>query len=203
MISSQNSFNEYEMLITPSDMIEFMYCKRFIYFMKCLGIAQYEEKRYKVEKGRKIHEERRKHNRDYLRKKIGSVSKQLDVNLVSRRLGIRGKVDEIHLLANNEMAPLDYKFATYEDKIYKTYKIQMVLYGLLIQEVFDSVVNRGFLVYCRGGSKLVEIVITENDKRQATEVLEEYKAIANGYFPKATSYKARCLDCCYKNICIK
>ena len=39
---------------------------------------------------------------------------------------------------------LDYKFATYEDKIYKTYKIQMVLYGLLIQEVFDSVVNRGF-----------------------------------------------------------
>src|SRR5690606_24494078 len=94
---SQNSFNENEVFITPSDMIEFMYCKRFIYYMKCLGIEQYEEKRYKVEKGRKIHEERRKHNRDYLRKRIGSVSKQLDVNLVSRRLGVRGKVDEIHV----------------------------------------------------------------------------------------------------------
>jgi|LFRM01.2.fsa_nt_gb CRISPR-associated exonuclease Cas4 len=200
---SQNSFNENEVFITPSDMIEFMYCKRFIYYMKCLGIEQYEEKRYKVEKGRKIHEERRKHNRDYLRKRIGSVSKQLDVNLVSRRLGVRGKVDEIHVLANNEMVPLDYKFAEYDDRIYKTYKTQMVLYALLIQDVFGTIVNRGYLIYCRGGNKLVEINISDKDKKKALKSLDEYKAIMNGYFPRATPSKSKCMDCCYKNICIK
>jgi hypothetical protein len=54
--SSQNFFNENQYYITPSEIIEFLYCKRFIYFMKCLGIRQYEEKRYKVQKGREIHE---------------------------------------------------------------------------------------------------------------------------------------------------
>ena len=49
MKSFQNSFNEFNYYITPSDIIEFLYCKRFIYYMKCLGIEQYEEKRYKVQ----------------------------------------------------------------------------------------------------------------------------------------------------------
>jgi CRISPR-associated exonuclease Cas4 len=203
MTSSQNSYNEFDSFITPSDMIEFMYCKRFVYYMKCLGIPQYEEKRYKVEKGRRIHEERRRHNRDYLRKKIGTISKQIDVNLVSGKLGVRGKVDEIHLLRTNEKVPLDYKFAEYDDRIYKTYKTQMVLYGLLIEEMFGNVVNRGFLVYCRGGNKLVEVDITMNDKKRVISDLKEYKLILNGHFPKATSSKSKCLDCCYKNICIK
>ena len=51
MISSQNSFNEYEMLITPSDMIEFMYCKRFIYFMKCLELHSMKKNAIKLRKG--------------------------------------------------------------------------------------------------------------------------------------------------------
>ncbi len=67
---SQSFFNENQYYITPSEIIEFLYCKRFIYFMKCLGIRQYEEKRYKVQKGREIHEKREKENRDYLRKKL-------------------------------------------------------------------------------------------------------------------------------------
>ena len=50
-------------------MIEFLYCKRFIYYMKCLGIKQYEDKRYKVEKGRELHRKKENENKDYLRKK--------------------------------------------------------------------------------------------------------------------------------------
>ena len=97
---SQNSFNEYDYYITPSEIIEFLYCRRFTYFMKCLGIRQYEENRYKVQIGREIHERREQQNRDYLRKKIGSCKKEISVNLVSRTLCIRGKVDEVHTLAN-------------------------------------------------------------------------------------------------------
>ena len=67
----------------------------------------------------------------------------------SGKLGVRGKVDEIHLLRTNEKVPLII-IAEYDDRIYKTYKTQMVLYGLLIEEMFANVVNRGFLVYCRG-----------------------------------------------------
>ena len=203
MISSQNSFNEYEWYITPSDIIEFNYCKRFIYFMRCLRIEQYEGRRYKVEKGRNIHEQRKRHNRSYLRKKIGSISKYTDVNLVSKEMKIRGIVDEVHELEDGTMAPLDYKFATYNDVIYLTYKTQLIMYALMIEEIFGKIVNEGYIVYCRGGNRLVKVDINPTDKIKTLKIIEEYKNVVNGYFPKRTRYLSRCTDCCYKNICIK
>ena len=38
--------------ITPSIVIEYLYCPRFIYFMKILNISQNEDRRFKVTKGR-------------------------------------------------------------------------------------------------------------------------------------------------------
>ena len=78
---SQNSFDEFEYYITPSDMIEFLYCRRFIYYMKCLSIPQFEENRFKVQKGREVHEKKESQNKQYLRKKLGVVDKQIDVDL--------------------------------------------------------------------------------------------------------------------------
>ncbi len=202
MKSSQSFFNEYERYITPSDIIEFSYCQRFIYFMKCLGIAQHEENRYKVQVGREIHGKRGSENRDYLRKKIGSVGRENNVNLVSGKLGVRGKVDEVHMLTDDTMAPLDYKYAKYDDKIYETYKNQLVLYALMIEEIYGKIVTKGYLVYCRDENRLVEVDISSKDKRETEDCVDEYKKVLNGFFPKATRYKARCIDCCYKNICI-
>ncbi|RCX16260.1 CRISPR-associated Cas4 family exonuclease [Anaerobacterium chartisolvens] len=199
---SQGFFDEYRNFITPSEIIEFSYCKRFIYFMKCLGIEQHEENRYKVQVGREIHERRQDENSSYLRKKIGTVERMNDVSLVSRIWGIRGKVDEVHTLNDGTMAPLDYKFSKFDEKIYQTYKNQLILYALMIEEVFNKAVERGFLVYCRDGSRLVEVGISQKDKREISECVAEYKDVLNGYFPKGTRYKARCTDCCYKNICI-
>ena len=49
--------------ITPSEVIEYLYCPRFIYFMNCLSIPQHEEQRYKVLMGREIHEKKSKINK--------------------------------------------------------------------------------------------------------------------------------------------
>lgn len=202
MKSSQSFFNENQYFVTPSEVIEFLYCPRFTYFMKCLGIVQHEENRYKVQIGREIHERRENHNKDYLRKRIGSIKKESEINLISHRWGVKGKVDEIHYLEDGTLAPLDFKYARYENKVYETYKIQMILYSLMIEEVYDKIVKKGFLVYCRDGNKLVEVDVSDDDKEDAIESLDEYKYVLKGYFPRATKYKARCLDCCYKNICI-
>ena len=117
MKSYQNSFNEFQYYITPSDMIEFLYCKRFIYYMKCLGIKQYEDKRYKVEKGRELHRKKENENKDYLRKKLGVVDKKINIDLYSDKYKIKGKVDEVLIFDDNTMAPLDYKFAEFNAKI--------------------------------------------------------------------------------------
>lgn len=203
MKSSQSFFNEYEHYITPSEIIEFSYCQRFTYFMKCLGVIQHEENRYKVQVGREVHEKRGKENQDYLRKKIASIKRENNVNLVSEKYGIRGKVDEVHELEDGTMAPLDYKYAKYDEKVYETYKNQLVLYSLMIEEIYGKISSRGYLVYCRDENKLIEVGIDEKDKWDTIECIEDYKGVLNGFYPKATRYKARCIDCCYKNICIR
>ena len=49
--------------ITPSELIEYTYCPRFIYFMVTLDIPQREEKRFKVMKGRDVHKQKAAENR--------------------------------------------------------------------------------------------------------------------------------------------
>ena len=80
--------------ITASHLLEYLFCPRFTYFEYVLDIPQHEEKRYKVEVGRTIHEKIRKANIGYLRKKFGVKEKKIDVYLSSSS-GIRGIVDEI------------------------------------------------------------------------------------------------------------
>jgi len=62
--------------VTASVLLEYLFCPRFIYFMNCLCIDQNEDKRYKVRKGREVHEGKLRVNTDYLRRRIGSVGKK-------------------------------------------------------------------------------------------------------------------------------
>lgn len=201
MKSYPGFFNEYIGYITPSDIIEFLYCKRFIYFMKCLGIPQNEDKRYKVQLGRNLHEKKGGANKDYLRKRIGTVRKLVEVPLISEKLKLKGRVDEVNFMEDGGAAPLDYKFAEYKEYTFKTYKTQMVLYSLMIEEMFGASVIRAFLAYCRGRHKLIELQITAEMKSEAVKVIEEYGKVLRGYYPTATRDRKKCPDCCYRNIC--
>jgi len=97
----------------------------------------------------------------------------------------------------------DALLARYDERLFKTYKNQLVMYAIMIEETFGRKVNKGFLVYCREGNRLVEVCVTEEDKDKLCRCIEEYKMVLDGYYPEATKQKSKCLDCCYKNICIK
>lgn len=187
--------------ITASHMIEYLYCPRFTYFEHVLGIDQNQGKRFKVEKGRRVHEEVRTVNPDYLRKKIGQVRKESDVYLASTT-GMRGVVDEILFLDDGTAAPLDYKYAKYEEKLYKTYKYQLVFYAQLIKENYNIDVNRGFIIYTRSQNKLIDVDITPGDFQELQGILTHLALIIQQCrYPDATKVRRRCADCCYRNIC--
>jgi CRISPR-associated exonuclease Cas4 len=183
---------------------EHLFCPRFTYFEYVLGVPERQERRLLVQKGRQAHEERKRVNATYLRKKLGVVRRQFDVPMASRVLGLRGIVDEVLTLSDGSMAPFDYKFAEYRDRVYHNQKMQSVLYGLLIRETFRVPVNRGFLCFLRSKSKVVPIEFTPGDFSEAEGILKEIlDVIQTGRFPRATAWKARCRDCCYRNICIQ
>lgn len=186
----------------PSQIIEFLFCPRFTYFEYVLRIPQNEEKFYKVIKGREIHNQRLKINKEYLRQKIGVVNKYLNQYLCNENL--RGEIDEVLELNDGSMAPLDYKFAQFKNKIFRTYKIQLICYAILIEDNFHKSVNKGFLVYVRSKNKLIEIDISKNDKdkvKNCINVIEEI--IEKNFFPIGTKDKLKCIDCTYANLCIK
>lgn len=198
---SLNKCNENTFSITTSQLLEYLFCPRFTYFEYVLGIAQNEETRFKVQKGREIHENFRKLNPQYLRKKIGVIKKESDVYLFGPP-GIRGIVDEILYLNDGTAAPLDYKYAEYKNKIFKTYLYQLVYYAKLIQDNFNISVNRGYIVYAKSKNKLIEILIADKEYSKLNKMIDELFEIMNKCkYPKPTASKLRCADCCYRNIC--
>lgn len=188
--------------ITPSHIIEHLYCPRFTYFEYVLRIPQNEEKYYKVMRGRELHLQRAQQNAAYLRRRISAVDKRLNQYLTNELL--RGEVDEVLWLNDGTMAPLDFKFARYKGKIYDTYKTQMYCYAWLIEENFGKPVKRGFLVYTRSQNKLVELPIEREMMSRVQKAADNIRRIIRqNYFPKATRYKKRCLNCTYRNICLQ
>lgn len=187
--------------ITASHLLEYLFCPRFTYFEYVLDIPQHEERRFKVVKGRDIHEKARKLNPGYLRKKLGVVDKESDVYLSSPK-GIRGIIDEILFLDDGSAAPLDYKYAEYKERTFKNHRYQQVFYGQLIKDNFNAPVNRAFIVYTRSKNKLVELQIDEKDYDGLDRIIADLMdVVVYCKYPRPTKYKRRCPDCCYRNIC--
>lgn len=188
--------------VTASVLLEYLFCPRFIFFMNCLDIDQNEDKRFKVAKGREVHEGKERANIDYLRKKIGCVNKEIGVYMSSGKYHIHGVVDEVLTLSDGTMAPLDYKYAEYKDTVFRTQRYQSVFYGLLIKENYGKDVTKGYVCYVRSRNLLKEIQITEKDFVELHFMIKEIIEITQkGYYPKGTKFGAACIDCCYRNIC--
>jgi CRISPR-associated exonuclease Cas4 len=171
--------------------------------MNVLNIPQFEDRRFKVLKGREVHKRRETENRFYLRKSIDVVNRDINVYLASPNLGVRGVVDEVLTLKDGSMAPLDYKYTPYREQAFKTHHIQIVLYGLLIRETYHKPVNRGFVAYIRGGNQLITVPIdAEQEAATRKTVRDILNIIQTGTLPRKTPNRAKCADCCYKNICV-
>ncbi len=194
---------EPEIFITVSDALEYLFCPRFIFFMHCLGIAQREGRRYKVLKGRELHESREKVNRDYVRKKLNCLRKEISVYLISQKHHFKGEVDEILFLEDGTAAPMDYKYAEWKETVYRTHKYQAALYGLMIMEHYGVEVKRGFVCYTRSNHHVEEIVFRQKDFDRARQMVSQIlMIIQRGYFPEGTKQKVRCVDCTYRNVCV-
>lgn len=192
-----------EVFITVSDVIEYLFCPRFIYFIHCLKIPQHEEKRYKVLKGRELHETKKKINKNYLRKRLNCIKKEDAVYLVCEKYHIKGEVDQVLFLADGTASPFDYKFGEFKKSVFRTHRFQSILYGLMIKENYNIEVNKGFVCYNRSNNLVKEIKFRKNDFEKAIKTINKIlEIIQKCFYPKKTKYPMRCIDCCYRRICV-
>ena len=190
-----------EYSVTATEILEHLFCPRFTYFEIYLGIPEHQEKRFKVQTGRSLHEEKSRINPRYLREKLKCIDRKNRVYLSSAR-GIRGIVDEVLFFSDGSAAPLDYKYAQFRDRTFKSHQMQLTFYGRLIRDHYGLLVYRGFIVYTRSRNKLVEVPLTEQMYKDLEREIEEIlKIVRRGFYPKPTPSRLRCSDCCYRNIC--
>jgi len=189
-------------IVTLTDVVEFTFCSRFIYFMHCLKIPQHEERLFKVRKGRTVHKVRSLTNRQYLRHKIDVVRKENEIFLASVTLRIKGKVDEVLFLADDSAAPMEYKFAEFKDNVWKTHLFQLTLQGLLISENYGVPVHSGFVCYTRSNNLVQRVDFETRHFEKALATIEKLlEIIDTGKYPEKGTSKRSCLECCYKNVC--
>jgi CRISPR-associated exonuclease Cas4 len=111
-------------------------------------------------------------------------------------------VDEVLELENGSLAPLDYKFAEWKGKVWRTHRLQVGFYALLIESEYDRPVRRGFVVYVRSENRVEEVLIDSALREEVQSALREMRRIVDaGWFPKPTRNKRACADCCYRNVC--
>jgi CRISPR-associated exonuclease Cas4 len=190
-------------IIIVSDVLEYLFCPRFIYFMHCLAIPQHEESRFKVIKGRQVHDEKRITNTEYLRKKLGVLKKEINVFIASKNNHIKGIVDEVLFLDDGTAEPFEYKYAEFKDSIFKTYKFQLVLHAIMIKENYNIDVKKGFICFTRSNNHIEEVIFTQKDFKKGIEIIDEIlEIIDKGFYPGKSRYKNKCIDCCYSNICV-
>lgn len=194
-----------QQMISPSEIMEYLYCPRFTYFLNVLKISQNEDRRFKVLKGREIHEQRQKRNAHQVRRDIPMVRKETNVYLASQTLKVRGIVDEVIFMKDGSIAPLDYKFSTFNGRVYSTYSVQLTLYALMIEEQYNTIVTHGYLAYVRRRRAHIQQVEITETLRQKTQrsILNTFRIIQQEYFPSGTPSRTKCGDCTYRNICIQ
>jgi CRISPR-associated exonuclease Cas4 len=192
----------HDVLLTPSDVLEHIFCGRFTYFERHLALPEFQERREKVQRGRELHRVREVTNRAYQRKRLGVVEKRIDVTLVSPRHHLRGRLDELLFFGDGSAGPLDYKFARDPGRIYTTLRLQSAIYALLIRETFDIPVNRGYLVYTRSQNRVVELAYDASDFQKIGRAVHEIiSVITRGHLPRRAP-ASHCVDCCYRFICV-
>jgi CRISPR-associated exonuclease Cas4 len=181
--------------IDVSDIAQYLYCPRKIYFIKVMGLRILKPK---MEMGKEIHEGI--YDKLRRRKRIWRVDAEIveNVYLESEKYGIRGYVDAV-LKCGEELIPVDVKYTKF-DEIFYNWKMQLVAYAVLVEENFRCVVKK-VLVYLTETNDWVEVSIFPEDREALKRIIKKIEGIIlNERYPPATKSK-KCEYCEMLKIC--
>ena len=185
-------------MIKVTDIKQFAYCKRIIYFTYCMPLDI--KKTYKMTEGKRRHKrnEELEPNRTLQRYGLETGEKKYSVNLSSSRLGLRGEVD-LMVITENEYIPIELKYTTHQPGI--NHKYQLVAYCLLIEEEYQTIVKKG-LIHLIPAKETIEIKLNTKLRDKLKEIIADINFIIESeQMPEATNDRGKCRDCEYRNYC--
>ncbi|HON36463.1 MAG: CRISPR-associated protein Cas4 [Methanothrix sp.] len=192
-------------MITVSDVKQYLYCPKIIYFDHVLHIPKPPDEKLKT--GKDKHDsitarEKRRKGAIFYDPELDGAEKMFRVELESSTLGLRGVLDYL-VRTDREFIPVDYKFGhSHKGSVQLNHKYQLAAYALLVEESFKTVVRRGFIHYSRDPIN-VRIDLDDEIRRRTLKVIREIAQIIEDEIePAGTRNSSRCIDCEYRKYCI-
>ncbi len=119
--------------------------------------------------------------------------------MISEKLGMSGSVDKL-IKTEVEIIPCVIKTGKCpEYGVWKSDRMQLAAYALLIEEEFGTIVRRGFVDYIHT-AEMREVQIRKRDRALTLQILKHVKKIHGGFFPDKGE-NAPCDSCYFTERC--
>lgn len=184
--------------LTVTDLKQWAYCQRIPFYRYVLPVRAATT--YKMRRGKEVQAavealERRRGLRAY---GLREGERRFGVWLRSERLGLTGKLDLL-VLTRDACYPVDFKDT--EGGVRRNHRLQVAGYAVLAQEAFGRPALGAF-VYLVAEKKVVAIPLTSADRREVDEAVGGIRRmIVRQELPPATTVRARCVACEFRNYC--
>ncbi len=185
--------------LTATDLMNYAYCPRIIYFVHVLKIPQYTTS--KELQGRKKYETfEDEHKRRQLVSDLAGLRREYRLHLSSEKHEIHTFADCVLFDDKERMAyPYQVKHGRKPHVLHRGQRLQICMETLLIEEVYDYHVPNGYIRF------LVSDEVVRVDVSKKEEVLKEFGEIrtmlTSEVVPVPSPYRRRCADCCYNSLC--
>ncbi len=117
----------------------------------------------------------------------------------SEKFGLSGSPDRL-IKINDAFVPSIIKAGNMpQNGIWQGDRIQLTAYSILVEEKYNSVVERGFVEYARWG-KVRAVVIKRHERRKVLQIRDKIKKIQGGFMPEKPK-DAPCEYCGFTGMC--
>ena len=119
--------------------------------------------------------------------------------LRSEKFGLSGSPDRL-IKINESLVPSIIKTGNMpENGVWNNDRLQLTAYSILVEEKYNSIVEKGFVEYARMGM-IRPVIIKRHERRKVLQIMDKIKKIQNGFMPERQK-DAPCEYCGFLGIC--
>lgn len=188
-------------LIPVTDIKQYHFCPRIIYFTRVLGI---EERPTELEKAGKeahldFHRKERRRTTLFGGKTIRVEQKWTALRLKNEKLGIEGMVDMV-VKTPEGYAIVEYKTTDMPKKIVPSHLYQAAAYAMLVEKAFKTIVRKLYIYYEKSG-KFLEIPMRDSIRKHVIWTIGRIKNIIEKEKIPPAKPSRKCKSCGYRWVC--
>lgn len=188
-------------LIAVTDIKQYHFCPRIIYFTKVLGVE--ERVTESEEEGKEAHDDFHKKERRRTTllggKTLKVEQKWTALRLKSEKLGIEGTVDMVAKTPEGYVV-VEYKMTYMPRKIIPNHLYQVAAYAMLVEEAFKTIVRKLY-VYYEKSNRALEIPLTESIRKHVIWTIKRIRRIIQEEKLPVAKPSRKCQSCGYRWIC--